>query len=127
MPSYNVTSRVTHAATVATVEALHREDAVRQVVHAAEEGDEIEVSNVEELPGTAGGATGATGGVFGFGASPGAVAGPTGGHETRATRAQLNEMSKDELIAVADKEGAEINHNWNKSDIIDAIVKRKHP
>jgi hypothetical protein len=41
------------------------------------------------------------------------------------TRAPLNDMSKDELIAIAENEGAEIHTNWNKGDIIDAIVKQR--
>jgi hypothetical protein len=117
MPSYEVKSRVTHAATVETIEALHREDAVHQVVNAADPGDEVDVLTVTELPGTAGGGegvTGATGGMFGVG-------------ETRSTKAQLNDMTKDELLSVAASEGAEVSEHWNKGDIIDAIVKhRKH-
>jgi hypothetical protein len=117
MPSYEVKSRVTHAATVETIEALHREDAVHQVVAnaTATPGDEIDVLTVTELPGTAGeGVTGATGGVFGVG-------------ETRSTKAQLNDMTKEELLSVAASEGAEVSEHWNKGDIIDAIVKhRKH-
>jgi hypothetical protein len=117
MPSYEVKSRVTHAATVETIEALHREDAVAQVVAnaTATPGDEIDVLTVTELPGTGGeGVTGATGGVFGVG-------------ETRSTKAQLNDMTKEELLSVAASEGAEVSEHWNKGDIIDAIVKhRKH-
>jgi hypothetical protein len=114
MPSYEVKSRVTHAATVETIEALHREDAVHQVVTnvTATPGDEVDVLTVTELPGTAGGGegvTGATGGVFGVG-------------ETRSTKAQLNDMTKDELLSVAASEGAEASEHWNKGDIIDAIV-----
>jgi hypothetical protein len=126
MPSYEVKSRVTHAATVETIEALHREDAVHQVVTnvTATPGDEVDVLTVTELPGTSGGATGATGATGGafdaFGTQAHAP-------EDRVTRAQLNEMTKDELLAAAEREGAEVNHNWNKGDIVDAIVKhRKH-
>jgi hypothetical protein len=119
MPSYEVKSRVTHAATVETIEALHREDAVHQVVAnaTATPGDEIDVLTVTELPGTSGGATGATG----------ATGGAFGVGETRSTKAQLNDMTKDELLSVAASEGAEVSEHWNKGDIIDAIVKhRKH-
>jgi hypothetical protein len=117
MPSYEVKSRVTHAATVETIEALHREDAVHQVVAnaTATPGDEIDVLTVTELPGTSGGgegATGATGGMFGVG-------------ETRSTKAQLNDMTKEELLSVAASEGAEVSEHWNKGDIIDAIVKHR--
>jgi hypothetical protein len=41
------------------------------------------------------------------------------------TRAQLNDMTKEELIAVAEAEQTEIHSNWNKGDIIDAIVKHR--
>jgi hypothetical protein len=117
MPSYEVKSRVTHAATVETIEALHREDAVHQVVTnvTATPGDEVDVLTVTELPGTSGGgegATGATGGMFGVG-------------ETRSTKAQLNDMTKEELLSVAASEGAEVSEHWNKGDIIDAIVKHR--
>jgi hypothetical protein len=117
MPSYEVKSRVTHAATVETIEALHREDAVHQVVTnvTATPGDEVDVLTVTELPGTAGGGegvTGATGGMFGVG-------------ETRSTKAQLNDMTKEELLSVAASEGAEVSEHWNKGDIIDAIVKHR--
>jgi hypothetical protein len=81
MPSYEVKSRVTHAATVETIEALHREDAVHQVVAnvTATPGDEVDVLTVTELPGTSGeGVTGATGGMFSSSPSPQPEFGPAG-------------------------------------------------
>jgi hypothetical protein len=45
--------------------------------------------------------------------------------EPRKTRAQLGEMTKEELLAVAEAEGAEVTASWTKPDLIDAIVKRK--
>lgn len=74
-------------------------------------------------------ATGATGPT---GSGPaGRLAGPPMGPigsaapDTRPTRAQLNEMSKDELVATAEAEGAEVNHSWTKADIVDAIMKHR--
>jgi hypothetical protein len=53
MPSYEIKYRVIHPTAVATIEALHREDAVAQVVmQAVADGDEVQVSNVTEVPGT---------------------------------------------------------------------------
>jgi hypothetical protein len=40
----------------------------------------------------------------------------------RPTRTQLNEMTKDDLLAVAAAEGAEVNQGWVKADIVDAII-----
>ena len=118
MASFAVKSRVKGAITLATVEAETREDAVMQTTAAAAEGEEVEVMDVKELPGgTSGGATGATG--------TARVAGPVA-PGVKPTRAQLNDMTKEELLEVAEKEGAEGNQSWNKADIVDSIIKHQH-
>ena len=121
MPTYSVTSRIKHAAETAEIEAETREHAIQAAIDAADEGDEVEVHTVVELPGPVGGdggeggegATGTTGGAF----ARAAPAGPT--------KAELNDMTKDELMAVASNEGVEVNHSHTKADIVDAIVAKR--
>lgn len=40
-------------------------------------------------------------------------------------RAQLNEMTKEELVEYADDHDIEVAASWPKADIVDAIVKHK--
>ena len=112
MKSFLVRRRVTHPVEDVTVEAATRDQAIAQVVANADEGDQIEVLDAKEMP-VEGGATGATG--------------PTGTTTTSSkhSRAELNEMSKEELLDVAEAQGVEVNAHWNKADIVDAIVKHK--
>lgn len=60
MPSYNITARKTSPITPVTITAPSREDAIQQVIKTAAAGEEIEVLQTIEVPGSAG-ATGATG------------------------------------------------------------------
>ena len=77
MPSFEIKSRIKHAPGTQTIDALHREDAIAQVVAAAAaDGDEVEVFNAVEV---SGGATGTTGAALGASAA-GQIAGPTGGY-----------------------------------------------
>jgi hypothetical protein len=127
MATFHVKFRVKHAAEITTVEAETREGAISQVINDATEGegDEIEVLDAKMEPGTDGsaGVTGATGAAT-RAAGP-ASAGPAALGTNKATRAQLNEMSKDELVATAAQEGAEVNHSWNKDAIVEAILKHR--
>lgn len=61
MPSYNITARKTSPITPVTLTAVSREEAIQQVIKTAAPGEEIEVLQVLEVPGSGAGATGATG------------------------------------------------------------------
>jgi hypothetical protein len=41
----------------------------------------------------------------------------------KKTRAQLNEMTKEELVDYADDHDIEVTASWSKADIVDAIAK----
>ena len=43
----------------------------------------------------------------------------------KPSRAQLNEMTKEQLIEYADDHDIEVMHSWSKGDIVDAIAKHK--
>jgi len=45
--------------------------------------------------------------------------------EPKKTRAQLNEMTKEELVEYADDHDIDVTPSWPKADIVDAIVKHK--
>jgi len=44
----------------------------------------------------------------------------------KLTRAQLNEMTKDELVEYAEDHDIEVTHSWLKEEIIDAIVRHRY-
>jgi len=147
MPSFYITAKKISALTPLTVDAFNRDEAIAMVVATAALGEEVQVSRCEEMgpgfeiPPVPTGTTGTTFGTFTpalagpvegpVGVPTGAPAGRWGGPagepvaEAKPNRAQLNEMSKDELLAVADRWGVDVNHSWNKADIVDAIVKHK--
>lgn len=115
MASFYVTARKTTPLTPLTIEAETREGAAAQVVAEAEEGATVEILEIRELGPTevappTGGVTGATGSAM---------------LDAKPSRAQLNEMTKDELLAVADKEDVDVNSSYTKAEIVDAIVKHK--
>ena len=43
--------------------------------------------------------------------------------QPKLKRKDLEELTKDELVAYADNHEIEVNQHWTKADIIDAIVK----
>ncbi len=43
--------------------------------------------------------------------------------ETKLKRKDLEELTKDELVAYADNHDIEVSPHWNKADIVDAIVR----
>jgi hypothetical protein len=43
----------------------------------------------------------------------------------KKTRAQLNEMTKEELVEYADDNDIDVTPSWSKADIVDAIAKHK--
>jgi hypothetical protein len=57
-------------------------------------------------------------------AAPQAAA-PQQAGTAKHTRAQLNEMTKDELMELADDEDVDVAASWSKADIVDAILKHK--
>lgn len=61
MTTFYVKSRVTHPIEITTVEASTREDAIQKTLDGVDEGDTIEIMQVQESPYANEGPTGATG------------------------------------------------------------------
>jgi len=116
MLTFIVRSRKTGPIVDGAVTATTREEAIEQCLARASEGETIEIMDVQEVPAER------------LGEYPGVtgVTGVTGTATTsRLNRAQLNEMTKEELLEEADRVGAEVSASWTKAEIIDAIVKHK--
>jgi hypothetical protein len=111
MPSFVIRSRTTDEITETTVEAETREQAIDQTVTAGATGTQVEILSATEVIGT--------------GAAPGPTALAAEPAEGKKSRAELNEMTKEELLAEAEAEGVEVSAHWNKAEIVDAIVKHK--
>ena len=126
MTTFHYKARKNMAITTGTVDAPTREDAIAMIVGTAAPGEEIDVMQVQESGPVGGGATGITGasGVSGASGAAFGHSGPAGG-KAKATRAQLNEMTKEELISEAEAEGVDVNHSWTKADIVEAILHHK--
>jgi hypothetical protein len=142
MPSYLVRSRTTGPILETVVEASSRDAAIAQVVHG--EAGPVGATGTTGATGASGAAMAATGptgpgpevevlGADEITAGPTGTAGQrqlagnphAGAAATKKSRAELNEMTKEELLEEAEEEGVTVHANWNKADIIDAIVKHK--
>lgn len=126
MAVFTVRFRKAGPITDVVVEAPTRDVAIAGVVEDARNaGEEVEVFDCKEGENSIGpigppGVTGATGATGTMG-----LTNTTHSAETKKTRAELNEMTKEELLEEAAAEGVEVSAHWNKADIVDAIVKHK--